>query len=332
MKEEICVVDGCAFTEGNFIGLSQKVQNSSLMAFLLTLPAESEGYRECTNKIGAIYNLIDDLAEDLTIAKTVDDIKKARVQGKKAIVMTFQNPHPMENSLNKLRVFYELGLRVMQMTYNKSNYIGTGCVETFDRGLTDFGCEVLKKMNEWGIVADISHCGRQTGIDVLKRSKKPIVISHAGVFALTENPRNKSDDELRMLRDNGGVIGLSPWGPLCWKRQDRRQPRLSDFVDHIDYVKNLIGIDHVGFGGDSTLDDTKDEKGTVEQATLYAPVVAEYNKYVGTDPTQRHAIGVSGSWEIENVFGEMRKRGYSDSDIAKFAGGNFMRVFEENWG
>lgn len=330
-NKNLCVIDGCAFTEGEFIGLSEKVYDSPLSAFFLTLPGESDGFRECTERIGAIYNLADRAGSRLTVAKSVQDVLDAASTGKKAIIMAFQNPHPIENSLNKLRVMYELGLRVMQMTYNKSNYIGTGCTESTDSGLTDFGREVLSKMNELGIVADISHCGHRTGTDVLKLSQKPIVISHAGVLALTENPRNKTDEELKLLKENGGVIGLSSWGPLCWKKEDRRQPRMADFVDHIDYVVNLIGIDHVGFGGDSTLDDTRDEKGTVEQATLYAPVVAEYNKYVGTDPSQRHAIGAEGSWEIENVFTEMRKRGYSEEDIAKFAGGNFLRVLRTNW-
>ena len=259
------------------------------------------------------------------------DLKRAKEEGKKAIILTFQNPGPIEDSLDKLRVLYELGLRVMQMTYNTSNYIGTGSVESVDRGLTDFGKRVLKRMNELGIVADISHCGHKTGMDVLKASEKPIVISHAGALALTESPRNKGDEELMLLKENGGVIGLSSWGPLCWKKADKRQPTLGDFVDHIDHVVKLIGIDHVGYGGDSTLDDTNDEKGIVEQATLYAPVVADYNKYVGTNPKTRHAVDIEGSWEIANVFAEMARRGYSHEDIGKFAGGNFLRVLEENW-
>lgn len=331
MKKQRFVIDGCAFTEGEFIGVTKKVHDSSLTAFFLTLPGESEGYRECTDKIGKIYNMADDERYKLKVVRKVEDIDIALNEGKKAIILTFQNPHPIENSINKLRVFYELGLRVMQMTYNHANYIGSGCIESMDSGLTDFGKVVLKKMNELGIVADISHCGHKTGTDVLKLSKKPVVISHAGVLALTDSPRNKTDDELRMLKENGGVIGLSPWGPLCWKKELKRRPTIEDYVDHVDYVKNLIGIDYVGFGGDSTLDDTKDEKGIIEQSTLYSAVVEDYNKYVGTDPDVRHAIGISGCWEIENVVVEMKKRGYTDEDINKFTGGNFIRVMNENF-
>ena len=106
---------------------------------------------------------------------------------------------------------------------------------------------------------------------------------------------------------------------------------MDDYLDHVDYVVNLIGIDHVGFGGDSTLDDNEDRSGIVEQATLYAPVVEEYNQKVGVDPDVRHAIGVRGSWEINNVIQAMRGRGYSDEDIKKLTGGNFLRVLKANW-
>lgn len=329
--KDLYVIDGCAFTEGEFIGVSETVHDSKLSAFFLTLPGSSEGFKECTEKIGEIFNLADKESKRLLVARNVDDVVRAKKEGKKAIIFTFQDPHPIENSLNKLRVLYELGLRVVQMTYNKANYIGAGCLESNDCGLTDFGKDLLEKMNEWGIVADISHCGHKTGMDVLKLSKKPIVISHAGVLSLTDNPRNKTDEELKLLKDNNGVIGLSPWGPLCWKKETKKRPTVGDFVDHIDYVVDLIGIDHVGFGGDSTLDETKDEKGIVEQSTLYSAVVEDYNKYVGVDPNVRHAIGVNGSWEIDSVITEMKTRGYTDEDIYKFAGGNFIRVFKENF-
>ncbi len=330
--KDLYAVDGCVFTEGNFIGLSDRFKNSYLTAFFLTTPGETEGYRECTSKIGGLYNSADAPGSDVLIARTTADIERAKRENKKAIIITFQDPQCVENSIDKLRVMYELGLRVMQMTYNKSNYIGTGCTETVDGGLTDFGREALAKMNEWGIVADVSHCGHKTTTDVLKASKKPIVISHSCPLALTKNLRNKTDEELLLLKENNGVIGLSSWGPLCWRNNiEKGRPSLSDYVDHIDYVVNLIGIDHVGFGSDSTPDDTKDEKGVVTQSTLYGGVVADYNKYVGTNPDERYAIHADGPWDLEYIFEEMRKRGYSEEDIRKYAGGNFMRVFKDNW-
>ncbi len=330
--DDLYLIDGCTFTEGVFIGLSERVKKSLLTAFFLTTPGESDGFRECVSKIGGLYNFADRPDSGFIIARTADDIVRAKREGKKALIITFQDPQPVENSLDKLRTLYELGLRVMQMTYNKANYIGTGCIESVDGGLTDFGREALRKMNELGIVADVSHCGHKTTQDVLKYSEKPIVISHSCPLALTDNVRNKTDEELLMLKKNGGVIGVSSWGPLCWKNDTvKGRPSLADYVDHIDYVVNLIGIDHIGYGSDSTPDDTKDEKGLLTQSSFYAPVVDGYNRAVGINPATRYAVGVDGPWDLENVFAEMRRRGYSEEDIYKYAGGNFMRVLRENW-
>ena len=217
------------------------------------------------------------------------------------------------------------------MTYNKSNYIGTGCTETIDRGLTDFGREAVKKMNELGIVIDLSHCSRQTALDVLRISEKPVVFSHADMKALSPNPRNRSDEELMLLKKNGGVIGLTSWGPLCWNPAKKTRPTLDEYIDHIDYVVDKIGIEHIGFGCDNTLDDYKDLKGIKEQSLLYPEVVGEYNEFVGIDPDIRHAEGFKGVWEIDKVVSRLKERGYTTEDINKFLGGNFFRVMKNVW-
>lgn len=106
---------------------------------------------------------------------------------------------------------------------------------------------------------------------------------------------------------------------------------MGDYVDHVDYVVNLIGIDHVSFGADNTLDGNKDDKGTADQAVLYPAVVGAYNSCVGTRSDERHAKGFEGCWQLENVIAEMQRRGYSDGDIAKLTGGNLLRVLKANW-
>lgn len=331
MNQNLYVIDGCAFAENAFTGVSDKVKASPLTAFFLTTPGEDEGLLSLSHNIGGIYNMADKPESGLRVVRTIAELEQAKADGKIGIILGFQNPHCIENSLEKLRACYELGIRVVQMTYNKANYIGCGCLEPIDRGLTAFGKDCLKMMNDLGMIADGSHCGLQTTMDIIKYSEKPVVISHAGCMTITPNPRNKTDEILLALKENGGVIGLSSWGPLCWKKETGRQPTMDEFVDHIDYVVNLIGIDHVGFGGDSTLDDAADMSGTLTQSTLYAPVVEDYNKAVGLDPNCRHAVGADGSWEIENIMAAMKKRGYSDEEIGKFTGGNFLRVLKANW-
>lgn len=325
------VIDGCAFCEGDFTGVSEEVKRSGLTAFFLTTPGESDGLAACAANIGGIYNLADDPAQGLAVIRTAADLEACAAAGRIGIILSFQNPHCIENSLDNLRALYELGIRVVQMTYNLANYMGSGCVEPVDAGLTRFGRQALREMNRLGIVADASHCGPKTTLDILQLSEKPVVISHAGARALTDNIRNKTDDMLLALKANGGVIGLSSWGPLCWNEAAGTRPTLDDFLNHVDYVVNLIGIEHVGFGGDSTLDNNADLKGTAHQATLYAPVVEAYNRAIGTDPDERHAIGLRGSWQLDNAARAMAARGYAEADIDRFLGLNFLRVLKANW-
>lgn len=126
--------------------------------------------------------------------------------------------------------------------------------------------------------------------------KKPVAITHAGVYNITPSVRTKTDEEMLAIKENGGVMGISP-GPLIWKKR-RVAVRCERLCDHVDYVVNLIGIDHVSFGADNTLDGNKDDKGTADQAVLYPAVVGAYNSCVGTrsdEPCQ----GFEGCWQLK---------------------------------
>ncbi|WP_047983525.1 dipeptidase [Ornithinibacillus californiensis] len=321
-------INGCVFCEGEFNGLSNENLESSVDAFFLTLPNSEKGFTETVKSIGQIYKYIETPGSKLSIARTYQDLQKASKQDKKSLILTFQEPYPIGNSLGNLHVFYQLGVRVVQLTYNKANFIGSGCTEYVDRGLTDFGKTLIKEMNRIGMLIDLSHCGHLTTLEAIQASEQPVICSHANVQQLCSNPRNKTDEVVKMIAEKGGVIGLTPWGPLCWNDKTGLQPSLDDYLDHVEYVINLVGIEHVGFGSDDTLDGATDEEGTIAQAYLYPTVVANYNERVGTDPKLRHA---KGSKDINNVINGLRNRGYSSNDIAQFLGGNFSRVIQQVW-
>ncbi|MNB65213.1 Membrane dipeptidase [compost metagenome] len=323
-------IDGCIYSEGDFEGCSEDVLQSRLNAFFLTL-SSFNGFAETVRSIGKIYDLADKEEHRLSVARTYEDLVQASKAGKKSVILTFQEPYPIGDSLNNLRVFYELGVRVVQLTYNKANYIGTGCTESRDRGLTDFGRRVIAEMNRLGMLVDVSHCSKETVIDAIKASSQPIVFSHANVKQISNNPRNKSDEEIKLLAENGGVMGLTPWAPICWTRKADEQPALEDYLDHVEYVIKLVGIDHVGFGGDCTPDGKSDESGTIVQATMYPEVAGDYYARVGTDYVLAHAKGFDGVKDIDNVVRGLEKRGYGESDIEKFLGGNFARVIKQVW-
>lgn len=325
------VIDGCAFTDGNFPGYTERMTTASLNGVLLTIPYSHDGFRAAAASIGRIHQLVDEQSEKLAVARNPRDIEAAQRDSRTAVVLAFQDPAPIENSLDLLRVFYELGVRVVQLTYNKANYLGTGCAESEDRGLTDFGRRAIREMNRLGMVIDCSHCSPRTTLEAIEESEHPVIFSHANVRAISDNPRNHSDEELQRLVKKGGVVGLTPWGPICWKKDKNEPPSLDDYLEHIDHVVNLIGEDHVGFGSDNTLDGSADEEGTKAQGRLYPEVVGEYDRRVGTSPSVRYARGFTGHHELGKVVKALTFRGYSEERIEKFLGANFLRVFKEVW-
>jgi membrane dipeptidase len=324
------IIDGCTFTEGEFNGCAEDVLNSGLDAFFLTITSSGEGFKQTCRSIAKIYEVADK-SDRLTVIKSYQDIINAKKNNKAGILLWFQDPHPIENKLDLLRVFYELGLRVSQLTYNKTNYIGTGCTESYDMGLTDFGKKLVKEMNRLGMIVDGSHSSTKTGMDAIYESEYPIIYSHANMKSVSQSPRNKTDEEVKLLAERGGVIGLTPWGPLCYKGIKDEQPTVEDYLDHVEYAANLVGIDHIAFGTDRTLDHSKDNAGTVVQSTLYPSVVAEYDKRVGVVPEVRACKGFCSIVELPNVIEGLKKRGFKDVDIDKFLGGNFLRVFKQVW-
>jgi len=329
--DEPIIIDGCVFTSGGFPGATDKMAEAGLNAFFLTVPHSSQGFREAARAIGRTHRIVDDQAGKLVVARSHRDLLRAADESKAAIILAFQDPAPIENSLELLRVFYELGVRVVQLTYNKANPIGTGCAETREGGLTDFGRLLVREMNRLGILIDLSHCSRRTTLDAIEETSLPVVFSHANVKALSDNPRNKTDEELKALASVGGVVGLTPWGPICWKRELDEPPTLDDYLDHIDYIVDLVGIDHIGFGTDNTLDGSADEAGTKHQSLLYPAVVGEYDRRVGTMPELRYARGFAGVQEIGNVAAGLDGRGYTTEDVEKFLGGNFLRAIKKAW-
>lgn len=323
------VIDGCMFMDGEFDGCSEGILKSKADTFFLTLNS-FDGFAETVKSVARIYQYTDE-DPNVKVIRTYEDIENNSKNGVKSLVLTFQEPYPIGNSLENLRVFYELGARVVQLTYNKGNYIGSGCTEANGGGLTDFGKQLIKEMNKLGMLVDVSHSNEQTGRDAILASEKPIVFSHANVKAVTDNPRNKSDDLIKLLAENGGVMGLTPWGPLTWKEETKSQPSLDDYLDHVEHVVNLVGINHVGFGSDATLNDSPDTKGAMDQLTLYPEVAGSYYKTIGIGREFSSASGFKGAKDIANVIEGLQKRGYSEEDINKFLGGNFERVLKQVW-
>jgi len=206
---------------------------------------------------GAIANVVqwkkwfEEHSDVIVQATTVADIRQAKLDGKTAVLLSWQNTAGIEDQLDYLRVFRDLGVRKMQLTYNTQNYSGAGYTELKDSGLTGFGREVVNEMAKLGIVCDLSHVGPQTSKDVIEFAPegKPPCFSHVLPAGMLEHPRNKSDELIKLIGEKGGFVGLSQFGPHVAKGNDST---IDDYVTALDYVIGLTGEDLVGIGSDSS--------------------------------------------------------------------------------
>ncbi len=251
-----------------------------------------------------------------------DDLEAAKEYGKVGVILGLQNTAAIEEDLELIPVLKGMGLRIMQMTYNERNYVADGCFERVDAGLTRFGIEVVKRMNEHGILIDVSHMGPQSTLEAIEKSEAPVAIMHSSPEALCDYPRNKTDQQIKLLTQKGGVFGCSFW-PDCLKKG--MKSTLSDYVDTIDYVVDLVGINFVAIASDFCIKRGKKELQKF-QAGRTKPWWTVDLEWPVVMPE-----GVREPEDYPNITAELVKRGYSERDIMKILGGNFVRLFEQVW-
>lgn len=267
-------------------------------------------------------------------AVKADDVVAAKRAGRHAIVLTTNGVPLVQQWLNTrdelkyIRVFAEMGVRMMHVTYNRQNPLGTGCGEAVDGGLTDFGRMAVSELNRQGVLADVAHSGLKTSYDTAKVSKKPMIASHTGVAAIHPHIRCKTDEVLKAIADTEGLIGICCINGFLGRGQD-----INAFLDHIDYVVKKVGIDYVGIGTDvgySSRVRPSDVKlparppGRVRWESLWPPGSSGF----GTKDPRAAASLAWTNWPIFTV--GLVQRGYRDADIQKILGGNMLRVLKAN--
>ena len=262
--------------------------------------------------------------------KTVDDIIDAHQNGKVAWVAVMEGAMMIENELDRIDLLFGFGLRSLGITYSESNALGSGLKEARDGGLTKFGQKAVERMNKVGLLIDCSHTGDQTALDTIEHSSKPIILSHIGAKALWNSNRLAPDDVLKACADKGGVIGIEA-APHTTLTADHRQHNLDAVMQHFEYIKDLVGIDHVTLGPDTLYGDhvglhkaysaalsLKESKGTGQEGMEFDPV-----EFVDglENPTE----------SSYNIVRWLVKNGYSDADMAKVMGQNTLRLLREVW-
>ncbi len=258
------------------------------------------------------------------IAKRVDDILRAHKEGKVAFVLCIEGATPIENELDRIDILYGFGVRLMGLTYSESNSLGTGLKEDKDGGLTFFGRQCVERMNKLGMAIDTAHCSDQTTLDAVKVSQKPVLATHIGARAVWDIKRLKPDGVLKAIANKGGIIGIEAT-PHTTITKQHPEHNIESFMEHFEYVKNLVGIDHVTFGPDTLYGDHVALHHVFSAAFSLSQAFTITNEvpYVKglENPTEA-------SW---NTVRWLVKHGYSDNDIAKVISGNTIRVLREIW-
>jgi membrane dipeptidase len=261
--------------------------------------------------------------------RSVADIKEAKRTRRLGIIAGFQDGTAFDDRADGVDVFYHLGLRVVQLTYNGRNLLADGCVEPADAGLSRLGRACIERMNALGILIDLSHVGLRSSWDALKASKQPVAITHSGARAIANHDRNKPDDLLKAVADKGGVVGAY----MIVYLREQGQPRLDDFMRHLDHLIRVCGEDHVGIGSDLS--------------TTPLALTDEYRAQWRHSVQLRRQLGIGAKGESEDVYAyipelntprrldllaaAMSRAGHPDKRIEKILGGNWMRLLGEVW-
>jgi membrane dipeptidase len=271
---------------------------------------------------------------NLIIAVRAEDVRRAKQEGKAALILASQCGDFIGNKLHRVEAFYRLGLRMLIMAYSATNRLCGGCLDRADVGLTSFGQLVVDECNRLGLLLDCSHIGRRASLEIVERSQQPVVFSHSNANALVENPRNIDDEQIKACAAKGGVIGLAPWGPIVLKKDQTTRPTLDDFIEHIDRVAQLVGSTaHIGIGTDMSLGTYPDHWHDPWGEPVYKEVAGVYGKHITANVRSplRAIEGFSNYPEALNLVDKLLQRRYSDADVRNILGENMLRVFGQVW-
>jgi membrane dipeptidase len=283
------------------------------------------GYEPLESAIAglALWQRKFDLLDYLIKVTSFKDIERAKALGKRAIILGFQDTENLGRDLNKLQWFYDSGIRIIQLTYNLRNFVGNGCTERTDGGLSLFGVEVVRRMNELGIIVDVSHCGHKTTMDTIEISKDPVAFTHSFSHRLYNHDRGKIDEAICALADRDGYFGVLAC-PFFLSDLSQKEASLNDVLDHIEYVGRTMGIEKVGIGTDWPGPMPEQVVARVKEKVLSIGFREEHQ------PTPDAVMrGFRDRREWHNITRGLVSRGYSDSEIKGILGGNFLRLFKQ---
>lgn len=286
-----------------------------------------QAYESAVTEIAG-WNRRFDTFDQLVKVTSAEDIRKVQESGKYGVILGFQNTHHLMGELEKLDLFYDFGIRIIQLTYNLRNKVGDGCTERTDAGLSEFGVRVVKKMNDLGMLIDLSHVGHQTTLDTIELSDDPVAFTHTFCRSVYDHDRGKTDEEIKALAENGGFMGIL----LVPDFISASDPSLDDFLDHLEYAIDILGIDHVGIGTDTGTGAYAKPLRRLHRANMWQEIKKKGISSNGWRDHHKKEIPELADYkdwrDWPNITKKLGESGFSEREIKKILGENFLRLFE----
>lgn len=281
------------------------------------------------HNLGQWFDRFRNNPDKLLHVTSVEDIYRAKKENKLGVIYHFQASLPFEDNINNIEIYYRLGVRICQLCYNTKDLIGCGCAEEIDTGLTPFGEKAIAELNRLGIVVDCAHTGYRTTMEAIEVSKAPVIISHGNARALCDTRRNLPDDIIKAIALNGGVIGINGYPAFV---ANKTRPTLDDYLDHVDYMAKLVGVEHICIGMDyyeyqaGVMDDD-----TAKMTYDFLISSGAWKPEEYPPPPWYYPDGIEMPEKLSNLTTGLLKRGYSEKDVENILGLNIIRVFREVW-
>lgn len=331
LHQDALIIDGLTFLSD---GYADGLKAANIAATNLTVSFFEGEFERTADDIATWLARFNEPGCPWRLVETAVDIPAARAAGQVGLIMGWQNMRAISDNLDRIALFHRLGVRVMQLTYNRRNYLGDGCLEPEDGGLSDLGVAAVGVMNDLGVAVDLSHVGKRATLKAAEVSRRPVLITHANAEAVVDSPRNKSDEEIKAVAAGGGVIGTSIYGAMCWTGDPGQPPSLDDYLRQLDHIVDLVGPDHVGIGTDLPAVSDLTVVKSVTEMTLArsAAFIGPYVEAFGNEIAGRYIRECPDQTGLVHITEALVDRGWDEAQIRGLLGENFLRVFGKIWG
>ena len=325
MRNDMLMIDGLQYVNWNR-ELFEEAQKSGVHTIHVTI-AYWENIRETLENIGTWNRHFINHVDLIMPVRQAADILEAKRLGKVGIIFGFQNCSPIEDDVKMVEILHQLGVRIMQLTYNNQSFLATGCYEEQDAGITRFGRQVIKEMNRVGMVIDMSHSAEKSTLEAIEISERPIAITHANPTFFHKALRNKSETVIRAIGESEGMLGFSMY-PFHLKNGS--DCTLEEFCQMIGETADMIGIDRIGIGSDLCLNWDYTVLEWMRSGRWTTSI--DHGEGSAEKPSwPEQPSWFAGSKDLHTIAKGLANQGFSDDDIAKVMGENWLSFFEKSF-